>query len=74
MAGKTPKIYLQWSYANRVGTPVNKAKQYWVSIVAKNGQKLFTSEMYKSRAAAKNAIQILICAGLALPVIDTTEK
>lgn len=74
MAGKTPKIVLKWAYSNNLRNPIKLTKEYWVSIVAKNGQKLFTSETYKSKAAAKNAIHVLICAGLVLPVVDTTKK
>ncbi len=49
-----------------------KNGQFWFRVVASNGQILATSEMYKAKASAENAIESIKKSAGSAPVIDET--
>lgn len=47
-----------------------KTGQFWFNIVASNGQVLATSEQYKAKASAKNAIESIQAGAAKAPIVD----
>ncbi len=51
----------------------DKKEEFRVRFVAKNGEKMFGSEGYSSKVAAKNAIKSILKNGPAAEIIDSTK-
>jgi len=51
----------------------DKKEEFRVRFVAKNGEKMFSSEGYSSKVAAKNAIKSILKNGPEAEVIDNTK-
>lgn len=49
-----------------------KNGQFWFRVVASSGQILATSEMYKAKASAVNAIESIQKSAGAAPIVDET--
>ena len=47
-----------------------KNGQFWFNIVASNGQVLATSEQYKAKASAKNAIESIQKNAAKAPIVE----
>lgn len=47
-----------------------KTGQFWFNIVASNGQVLATSEQYKAKASAKNAIESIQKNAAKAPIVE----
>jgi uncharacterized protein len=50
----------------------DKRQEFRVRFVASNGEKMFASEGYSSKAAAKNAIRSILKNGPGAAVVDST--
>ncbi len=51
----------------------DKKEEFRVRFVAKNGEKMFSSEGYSSKVAAKNAIKSILKNGPTAEVLDNTK-
>jgi uncharacterized protein YegP (UPF0339 family) len=51
----------------------DKKEEFRVRFIASNGEKMFSSEGYSSKVAAKNAIKSILKNGPAAAVVDNTK-